>query len=127
MESIELKATFPVAPAVIYEAWLSSEGHAKMTGGDASCSNQVGDPFSTWNGYIQGTNLELTPNQEIIQSWRTTEFDSADKDSRLVIKLQATGDGTDLTLIHTDIPEGQTQYEQGWIDHYFTPMREYFR
>jgi hypothetical protein len=35
-------------------------------------------------------------------------------------------DGCELTLIHTNIPEAQTQYKQGWIDNYFTPMKNYF-
>jgi hypothetical protein len=35
--------------------------------------------------------------------------------------------GTRITFRHTDIPEGQSaRYEQGWIDHYFRPMKEYF-
>jgi hypothetical protein len=32
-----------------------------------------------------------------------------------------------MTLKHTDIPPGQADgYQEGWIDYYFTPMKEYF-
>jgi hypothetical protein len=34
--------------------------------------------------------------------------------------------GTEITLHHTAIPDGQSGYEQGWRDNYFDPMREYF-
>ena len=41
--------------------------------------------------------------------------------------LEEVEDGTLLTLVHSDVPEGQTSYEQGgWQEHYFEPMKEYF-
>ena len=125
-ESIQLKVSFPVEPSEIYRAWLDSEGHSLMTGGEAHCSSDIGASFSAWDGYISGKNLVLLENEEIQQSWRTTEFAESDEDSLLSIKLAATGTGTELTLIHTNIPEGQTQYRLGWVNHYFEPMAAYF-
>ena len=97
-----------------------------MTGGEAKCSNEVGSAFTTWDGYIFGENIDLKPNHEIIQSWRTSEFNDDDEDSILKISLNELENGTELTLIHRNIPEGQTQYEQGWKEHYFEPMKNYF-
>lgn len=125
-ESFELKAEFSVEPNVIYSAWLDSEEHSKMTGGKAQCTDREGDSFSAWDGYISGKNLSLKENREIVQSWRTAQFDEKDEDSHLVIRFKKTEKGTEITLIHTNIPEGQTQYKQGWQDHYFTPMKQYF-
>jgi len=125
-ESLELKETFNVKPSEIYEAWLDSTQHSKMTGGHAECSKNIGDSFTTWDGYIKGRNIDLKPNKEIIQSWRTSEFDENDDDSKLIIQLRELDDGTELTLMHSNIPEGQMQYKQGWKDHYFTPMKSYF-
>ena len=125
-ESLELTEWFKVTPKMLYDAWLSSEGHSDMTGGEAFCSNQPGNKFSAWDGYIEGENIELETNTKIVQTWRTSEFDENDEDSLLTIHLKPLNGGTELTLIHTNIPEGQTQYKAGWIDHYFTPMRAYF-
>ena len=124
--SFELKEIFNVKPSIIYNAWLYSEEHSKMTGGEASCGDKIGDKFSAWDGYIQGRNLKLISNQEIVQSWRTSEFTDNDEDSKLIIRFKEIESGTALTLIHSNIPEGQTQYKQGWIDHYFIPMKQYF-
>ena len=104
-ESLELTAVFNTTPAKIYNAWLNSEGHTKMTGGEAECGNNVGDDFTTWGGYIFGENLKLVKNQEIVQTWRTTEFDENDEYSILIIKLEEIKEGTKLTLIHSNIPE----------------------
>jgi len=125
-EKFELKETFRVRPAVIYRAWLDTEEHTKMTGGQADCSHEIGGTFTAWNNYISGTNKSLRLNEEIVQSWRTTEFDEDDEDSELIIRLKEIPDGCELSLIHTNIPAGQTQYKQGWIDNYFIPMKEYF-
>ena len=96
-----------------------------MTGGAAQCSITVGDTFSAWDGYITGKNLELVENKKIVQTWRTTEFDETDEDSILSIEFITIQNGTEFILTHTNIPQGQTQYKQGWIDHYFSPMKEF--
>jgi activator of HSP90 ATPase len=123
---IQLKEEFPVKPKTIYNAWLDSDIHSAMTGGEAVCSNQVKGNFTAWDGYISGTNEALVSNKEIVQKWRTTEFKETDKDSTLNIYLEETESGSLLTLVHTNIPEGQPDYESGWIEHYFNPMKEYF-
>ena len=125
-ESLELVHHFNVPPSVIYRAWLDSAEHTNMTGGQANCSAHIGDSFTAWDDYIEGKNIQLIDNQEIVQSWRTIEFEEDEEDSLLTIRLKETKSGTELTLIHTNIPEGQTQYESGWVDNYFTPMSEYF-
>jgi activator of HSP90 ATPase len=125
-ESCELRVFLNATPTEIYQAWLSTEGHSAMTGGEANCSDQVGSHFEAWDGYIEGKNLELIENKKIVQSWRTSEFEDNDEDSILNISLNEVKNGTELILIHTNIPEGQTQYKQGWLDHYFEPMKSYF-
>jgi|GWRWMinimDraft_12_1066020.scaffolds.fasta_scaffold06962_2 activator of HSP90 ATPase len=124
--SFEIIEKFNVSPEVIFEAWLNSKLHSEMTGGNAFCSSEIGGTFSTWDGYITGTNISLKKNQEIVQTWRTTEFKEGDEDSILTIQLKELKNGTEFKLIHTKIPEGQTQYKIGWKEYYFEPMRNYF-
>jgi activator of HSP90 ATPase len=71
-------------------------------------------------------NRQLVPNEEIVQTWRTSEFKEEDADSELIVRLAPVDGGSELTLIHNEIPEGQPDYEQGWIDHYLNPMLEHF-
>jgi activator of HSP90 ATPase len=125
-KSFRLKESFNVSPETLYTAWLDSKTHSEMTGGSAQCSAELNGAFSTWDGYITGFNKALIPNKEIVQSWRTTEFLDSDNDSEVIIQLSKTSDGCRLTLIHQNIPEGQPDYEKGWIDYYFEPMKDYF-
>jgi activator of HSP90 ATPase len=124
--TIKLKEKFSVKPETLYNAWLDSKTHSAMTGGKATCSDLAKGRFTAWDGYISGTNETLVPNKEIVQTWRTTEFKETDKDSRLSIYIDEIENGSLLTLVHTNIPEGESDYENGWIEHYFGPMKEYF-
>jgi activator of HSP90 ATPase len=114
------------SPQEIYQAWLSSEGHTNMTGGSASVSAEVGGEFRAWDGYIQGRNLELESGKRIVQSWRTSEFSELEPDSQIEITFEPVGKCTKITLRHTKLPPHGGQYEQGWIEYYFEPMKEYF-
>lgn len=123
-----LSETIRAKPAEIYEAWLSSGGHSSMTGSPAEIDGKVAGQFSAWDGYIFGKTLELTPNQRIVQAWRTTEFPNGASDSHLEVLLEEVSNGTKITLIHSDMPEDQVDsYRQGWEDFYFKPMKEYFK
>ena len=127
MEKLKLVTELPATPDQVFTAWMSSEGHAAMTGSSAAVENQIGGEYSAWDGYISGSTLELEPPKRIVQSWRTTEFPEASPDSRLEVLLEATGSGCRITLVHTDIPAGQGEmYAEGWQDYYFTPMQAYF-
>jgi activator of HSP90 ATPase len=126
-EGFELSIHLPASAEEIYFAWLSSEGHAALSGSRAQVDGIIGGEFSAWDGYISGRTLELEPTERIVQTWRTTEFPEDAPDSRVEILLEPAHDGTRLTLIHTGMPEGQAEsYRQGWQDFYFTPMQEYF-
>jgi activator of HSP90 ATPase len=114
-------------PERVFRAWLSTEGHSAMTGSPAKVEPRVGGTFTAWDGYITGRTLELKPYTRIVQSWRTTEFPEDSPDSRLEVLLEAAGAETKVTLIHSNLPEDQTDdYKSGWEESYFTPMRAYF-
>ena len=117
----------PAHASDIYEAWLNSEGHTAMTGSAAQVDGKVGGKFTAWDGYIFGTTLDLTPDQRIVQAWRTSEFPDDAPDSQVEILLEEVEAGTKLTFIHSDLPEDQAEsYRQGWNDFYYKPMKEYF-
>ncbi len=114
------------SPADIYRAWLSSEGHTAMTGGEAHCSDTIGGTFDAWDGYITGENIALEQDRSIVQSWRTSQFDAKDADSQIEVILQPVEGGTRVTLHHTSVPDDGDHYRPGWQEHYFDPMKAHF-
>jgi activator of HSP90 ATPase len=121
-----VKTKISASAKQIYKAWLSSEGHSKMTGGSASITDKIGDTFNTWDGYIEGKNIALEPFSRILQSWRTSQFKKDEKDSLIEILLNENDGQTELILFHSDVPESGEHYISGWENHYFQPMKDYF-
>ncbi len=127
LESIEVSTVLPASAERIYRAWLDSAEHSAFTGGQAVVDATVGGRHTAWDGYIEGVTLELDPGKRIVQSWRSEDFPDDSDDSRLEIRFEEGMDGTRVTIVHTEIPEGQGEdYRRGWVDHYFAPMARYF-
>jgi activator of HSP90 ATPase len=123
-----LSDTIPATPRQIYDAWLDGDGHSAMTGGAATASQVVGGAFTAWGDYINGRNLVLEPGRRIVQSWRTTKFTPEDADSQIEVLLEPVEGGTRITLHHSNVPDGHTGYQEGgWQDHYFEPMKLWFK
>jgi activator of HSP90 ATPase len=117
----------PAPPEKVFRAWLSSEGHTAMTGSRARVEPRVGGAFTAWDGYISGRTAALKPYTRIVQDWRTTEFPDDCADSQIELLLEAVEGGTQLTLTHRNIPDGQADsYKSGWDESYFEPMKAYF-
>lgn len=126
-EIIELTTILPVKHTQLYMEWLNSEKHSAFTGGEAIVDPKTGGTFTAWDGYISGKTIDQEPFLKIVQKWRTTEFSEEDKDSLLKIYFEDVPEGTRLTLVHKDLPEGQGErYKKGWEDHYFEPMKKYY-
>jgi activator of HSP90 ATPase len=126
LETLNVKqtVTFKAPPHDVYEALLDSKKHAKFTGDKAVISRKVGGKFSTFDGYSEGTILELVPDAKIVQSWRASDWPEGHY-SKATFSFKAIPGGTRLSFTQTGVPE--TQYKdiaQGWRDYYWAPMKE---
>lgn len=127
MESLKLSITLPVGAEKLYKAWLDSKEHTAFTGGEAKVSAKLNDAFTAWDGYITGKNLELIPNKKIVQSWRTAEFLKDVPDSILELKFEEKAGKTTIHIYHHNLQKGDAKkYTDGWKQHYFEPMKQYF-
>lgn len=118
----------PASPAQIYDAWLDSRGHAKMTGNrPATVTASQGRWFTTLRGFVVGKNLVLEPGRRIVQSLRTKEFLDSDADSQIEVLLEPVDGGTRVTIRHSNVPDQIARHrEAGWQRNYFEPMKKYF-
>lgn len=128
MDELKVEAIIPASAERIYKDWLSSEGHTNMTGGEAVVSNQPQAGFTAWDGYISGSNLQLEENKRIFQAWRTVEFPEEAEHSKLEIALEKIDDHqTRVIITQSNLPDGDgPKYTDGWRDHYFNPMKDYY-
>ncbi len=114
------------SPEDVYEALLDPEKHSAFTGSPATTSTKKGAAFTAWDGYITGKNLELVKGKKIVQEWKTTEWPEGYPVSRLELTLTAKKGGTELKMLHTDVPAEQADdYSGGWKSSYWDPLRKY--
>jgi len=123
-KSIRQTATFKTSPHNVYEALMDAKLHARFTGGKANINRKVGGKFSVFDGYAEGVNLELVPDEKIVQSWRASDWPEGHY-SKAIFSLKDVEKGTRLTFTQTGVPENQYEdISQGWRDYYWTPMKE---
>jgi activator of HSP90 ATPase len=127
-ETIQISEVFPVSAKRLFDAWLNSVEHSNFTGSKAEIRASIGSKFSARDKYITGSNINLQPYGRIVQSWRSSDFPAGAANSTLEILFEKANGGTRVTIIHTKIPEGKGKdLEKGWKEHYFTPMKKYFK
>jgi activator of HSP90 ATPase len=120
---IRQSVTFKAPPHEVYEALMNSRQHAKLTQAPARISRKVGGAFSAYGDYITGTNLELVPDQKIVQAWHASEWPAGHM-SRVTFRLAPVPGGTRLTFTHSGVPDKfVADIRQGWIDNYWVPLK----
>jgi activator of HSP90 ATPase len=125
---ITQKEIIPATPMEVYEAYIDEEKQTEFTGSKATSDPRVGGEFTAWDGYIIGKYIELKPGMKIVQEWRSSDFPEGAPPSRFDIGLREVKGGTELTMIHSGVPEEVAEdIGQGWKDYYWVPMKKYFK
>jgi activator of HSP90 ATPase len=115
------------SPKQVYDLIMVSSKHTSLSRERAVISRRVGGAFTAWNGHITGFNLALKPGQKIVQAWRATGW-WPDHYSIAIFDLQKVAAGTRLTFTQIGIPPHRySGHVRGWIETYWTPMKEILR
>lgn len=124
--TIRQKVTFRATPHEVYETLMDSRKHSKLTGGKCSISRKVGGRFNVFDGYATGKNVELVPDEKIVQLWRAQEDCwPPDHHSKVTFTLKPVKEGTQLSFVQTGIPaDCGDMFVSGWKENYWVPMKE---
>ncbi len=127
-DKIEMSWMCDAKPKVVFDAWLSSEGHTAMTGGGAVIDATERGVFTAWDGYIFGKTTKIDKKaRRVVQTWRTFEFAKQAPDSRVEVTFRAHKGKTQVLLKHTRLMPGDgAKYTVGWYQHYLEPMQRTF-
>ena len=91
----------------------------------AEVSREVGGAFTIFGGHIVGRQVELVPNQRIVQAWRVVDWKPGDFS---IAKFVLTEQGVETRLVfdHTGFPHGTAEHlASGWEEHYWEPLRRF--
>jgi uncharacterized protein YndB with AHSA1/START domain len=104
----------PAAPSRIYRALVDSSAFAELTGAPASGHATEGAAFSAFGGHVTGRQIELVPNQCIVQAWRAKTWKEG-LYSIARFELHADGKGTRLVFDHHGFPDEMKEHlANGW-------------
>ncbi len=123
-KDIRLTVTFKAGAHAVYELLMDAKKHSALAAGDKTkISRKVGGKFKV-GSYIEGVNLELAPDEKIVQSWRYEDWPEGHF-SKVTFIFKEEGGKTKMTFTQTGVPvQFYENIKQGWIDYYWTPMKE---
>ncbi len=136
-ESIHDETVFKASRRRVYEALtdakqfngviqLSAAMKSGMAPGakPAEISREAGGAFALFGGYITGRQIELVPNERIVQAWRAGSWDPGSY-SIAKFELVEQGSGTKIVFDHTGFPKGQAEHlAEGWKGNYWEPLEK---
>ncbi len=121
-QEIDLKTT----PARIYSVLLDSKQFAAFSHEPADIHGEPGGTFSMFGARILGRNIELLPNQRIVQAWRSAGWDPGTY-SLVRFDFKPQGTQTRVLLDHYGFPVGDyDNLYSGWNTHYWNPLQLFF-
>jgi activator of HSP90 ATPase len=136
-EAIHQEVVFKASAKRIYDALTDAQQFQKvellsgaMSGPDlaakpAKISTEPGGSFSLFADYITGRQIELLPDQRIVQAWRVGSWKPG---IYSLAHFELTGEGatTKLFFDHTGFPAGTGEHlASGWKEHYWEPLQKF--
>jgi activator of HSP90 ATPase len=116
----------PATPAALYAMYLDPALHAAFTGAPVQIAPTPGAALEAFEGRIHGTVIHLSPGRQIVQTWRSFEWQLDELDSILILTFLPVSSGTRLELAQVNVPERLVDTLQAnWPMRYLDPWRDY--
>ena len=124
---IQQTVRFRATPHTLFEMYLDSRKHSKSTGMKARISHKVGGRFRAFDGMLEGKNLLVLPDREIVQLWRATHWSKADS-SILILTFSKVAGGAQIDLVHVGVPAyDHKRVRKGWPKYYWRAWKNFLR
>jgi activator of HSP90 ATPase len=125
--TIHQEVDLNAAAARIYEILLDAKQFSACTKDTAEIQPRVGEPFKLFGGRIEGRNIELVPNQRLVQAWRPAYW-PAGVYSIVKFELVARGSATRIILDQAGFTADKWEgLNAGWSEHYWEPLHKYLK
>jgi uncharacterized protein YndB with AHSA1/START domain len=137
-ESIHQEPVFKASRKRVYEALTDAKQFSKVVMLSAAMktgmapgmkptevSSEAGGAFSAFGGYVTGRQIELVPNERIVQVWRAGGWEPGAY-SIAKFALVELGAGTKIVFDHTGFPKGDAEHlAAGWKMNYWEPLEKF--
>jgi len=112
------------SPEEVYQAFIDPGIAGQWSGASAKVSGEAGAAWELWDASIIGKNVEMLPNEKIVQDWKEAGWDNH---SRVTFTLTPKGNTTVVELLHENVPDNSAKsITEGWKVYYLGPMQALF-
>jgi activator of HSP90 ATPase len=127
MSVINIEVTIPgAAPEQVYQLLTNGAKFGDVTGQPGKGGGAAGAYFSLFDGWLEGRQVELVPNERISQAWRFTDWEPGIY-SMVRLTLTREGDGTKMIVYQDGVPaDVQEHVRTNWRGFYFEPFIKHF-
>jgi len=123
--AIQETVRFRTTPHALFEMYLDSKKHSKSTGMKSRINRKAGGRFRTFAGMLEGKNLAIVPDRQIVQAWRATHWKKEDW-SILILTFSKVPGGAQIDLVHVGVPAYDHKgVRQGWPKYYWKPWKKF--
>lgn len=123
--AIHQEIDYNTNPARLYEVLLDARQFSAFSKNTAEIEPKPGAAFKLFGGRIEGRNIELIPNERIVQAWRPASW-PAGVYSIVKFELVTRGAGTRIVLDHTGFSADKWEgLNEGWPLNYWEPLHKY--
>ena len=123
--AIHQEIDFNTTPARLYEVLLDAKQFSAFSKDTAEIEPRAGGAFKMFGGRIEGRNVELIPNQRIVQAWRPASWPPGVY-SIVRFELVVRGAGARIVLDHAGFSQDKFEgLNDGWPLRYWDPLHKY--
>ena len=133
--SIHQLATIPASPAQVYAVLADPGALSALSGMSGEAGRSEGEEFSAFDGNVTGRQIDLVPDQRVVQAWRFPSWEpgrysivrftlaTVDGGTRLVIDQNGEPDEPDAGGCHRTWHD---HLDANWPTFYLTPLTRHF-
>jgi len=137
-EAIHQEPVFKASRKRVYEALTDANQFGKVVELSAAMKSgmklgtkaveigrEPGAAFTLFGGYITGRQIELVPNERIVQVWQAGSWDPGSYSIARFVLMES-GGKTKIRFDHTGFPKGQAEHlAEGWRVNYWEPLAKF--
>ena len=126
-EHIHLEVTIPAArPEQVYELLTNGAMFGDATGQPGKGGGAPGAYFSLFDGWLEGRQVELVPNERISQAWRFADWEPG-VFSMVRFTLADENGATKMVVDQDGVPDDVHEHVRtNWRGFYFEPFVKHF-
>ncbi|MBI3342509.1 SRPBCC domain-containing protein [Candidatus Curtissbacteria bacterium] len=122
MKTINQTYTIKAPIEKVWKALVDPQEIDDWGGGPAEMDGQAGTEFKLWGGDIWGKNLEVVPNEKLVQEWYGGDWPEP---SKATFTLKSADGATTVELVNENVPDREEkEIAIGWKKYYLGPMKE---